>query len=190
MDRRETAEILSVLRAAYPNFYKGMGKEELTGIVDLWAAMFADDDPALVAAAVKAFIATDSKGFPPVIGVIKDKMRMISTPAMMSEQEAWGMVYRAICNSGYSAREEFDALPRLIQSLVGSPQQLRDWGMMDDSVVQSVVASNFQRSYRGRAQHQAEFDALPGDVKALAATFGDTFSLDRALSVAEEGASE
>lgn len=183
MDRRETAQVLSVLRAAYPNFYKGMGRQELEGIVDLWATMFAEDDPKLVAGAVKAFIATDARGFPPVIGVIKDKLRQLTTPEMMTEQEAWGLVFKAIRDSGYRAREEFEALPPLLRSLVGSPRQLQDWGMMDEDTVQSVVASNFMRSYRARAQHQQEFDALPSDVQRMALSASGMFSLDQAIGL-------
>lgn len=181
MDRAETAKTLAILRAAYPNFYRGMSKADLEGIVDLWASMFEDDPAELVAGAVKAFIATDSKGFPPVIGVIKEKLRQITQPPMMTEQEAWRLVLDAISNSGYRAQEEFDRLPPLLRSLVGSPRQLRDWGMMEETVVQSVVASNFMRSYRARAQHQADFEALPGDVKRLALDFGNMLSLDAAI---------
>ena len=181
MDRAETARTLAVLRAAYPNFYRGMGKAELEDIVDLWASMFEDDPFELVAGAVKAFIATDNKGFPPVIGVIKEKLRQISQPPMMTEQEAWQRVLKAIRDSAYRAREEFDALPPLLRSLVGSPQQLRDWGMMDETTVQSVVASNFMRSYRARVKYQADFDALPGDVKQLALNCGHLISLDTAI---------
>ena len=39
--------------------------------------------------------------------------------------------------------------------------------MMDADTVQSVVASNFQRSYRARAAVNREYAALPADVKAL-----------------------
>ncbi len=184
MDRAETAKTLAVLRAAYPNFYRGMGKAELEDIVDLWASMFEDDPFELVAGAVKAFIATDNKGFPPVIGVIKEKLRQISQPPMMTEQEAWQRVLKAIRDSAYRAREEFDALPPLLRSLVGSPQQLRDWGMMDETTVQSVVASNFMRSYRARVKYQADFDALPGDVKQLALRSGHFLSLDAAIGMA------
>lgn len=181
MDRRETAQVLSVLRAAYPNFYKGMSKADLEGIVDLWAAMFAEDDPKLVAGAVKAFIATDSKGFPPVIGVIKDKLRQITAPEMMTEQEAWGLVLRAMNCSEHEVGKRFDALPPVVRSIVGTPRQLWDWGMMDSDTVQSVVASNFMRSYRARAQYQRDYEALPADVKAMALEYGNLLSLDRAI---------
>ena len=75
MNRMETAQVLSVLKAAYPTFYRGMGKADLEQILSLWTDMFQEDDPRIVAGAVKAFIATDSKGFPPVIGTIKEKVR-------------------------------------------------------------------------------------------------------------------
>lgn len=181
MDRRETIQVLSVLRAAYPNFYRGMGKQELEGIVDLWATMFAEDDPKMVAGAVKAFIATDSKGYPPVIGVIKEKLREITTPPMMSEQEAWGLVLEAMDCSEFEVGRRFDALPPVVRSIVGRPRQLWDWGMMDADTVQSVVASNFMRSYRARAMYQADFEALPADVKQRAVGVGSLFSLDRAI---------
>lgn len=177
------AAVLSIMRAAYPSFYREMGKRELENIVDLWQTMFEDDDPALVTGAVKAFIATDKKGFPPVIGVIKEKLRAITTKPMMTEQEAWALVFKAIRDSGYRAREEFEALPPLLRSLVGSPRQLQDWGMMDEDTVQSVVASNFMRSYRARAQHQQEFDALPSDVQRMALSASGMFSLDQAIGL-------
>lgn len=177
------AAVLSIMRAAYPSFYREMGKRELENIVDLWQTMFADDDPALVTGAVKAFIATDKKGFPPVIGVIKEKLRAITTKPMMTEQEAWALVFKAIRDSGYRAREEFEALPPLLRSLVGSPRQLQDWGMMDEDTVQSVVASNFMRSYRARAQHQQEFDALPSDVQRMALSASGMFSLDQEIGL-------
>lgn len=177
------AAVLSIMRAAYPSFYREMGKRELENIVDLWQTMFEDDDPALVTGAVKAFIATDKKGFPPVIGVIKEKLRAITTKPMMTEQEAWALVFKAIRDSGYRAREEFEALPPLLRSLVGSPRQLQDWGMMDEDTVQSVVASNFMRSYRARAQHQQEFDALPSDVQRMAISASGMFSLDQAIGI-------
>lgn len=177
------AAVLSIMRAAYPSFYREMGKRELENIVDLWQTMFEDDDPDLVTGAVKAFIATDKKGFPPVIGVIKEKLRAITTKPMMTEQEAWALVFKAIRDSGYRAREEFEALPPLLRSLVGSPRQLQDWGMMDEDTVQSVVASNFMRSYRARTQHQQEFDALPSDVQRMALSASGMFSLDQAIGL-------
>ena len=178
MTRKDTLQVLSILRTAYPNFYRGMAKDELEGIVSLWESMFADDPPELVAAAVKAFIATDSKGFPPVIGVIKEKMRQITTPEIMTEQEAWRLVLDAMDCGEHQIKARFDALPPVVRSIVGSPRQLWDWGMMEADTVQSVVASNFMRSYRARAQYQQDYNALPSDVKQIALELGGVLSLD------------
>lgn len=158
---------MAVLRGAYPQFYRNISRNEAEDTVNLWAEMFFDDPYPVVAAAVKALIASDSKGFPPVIGQVKDRIMKITSPAEMTEVEAWGMVQKALRNSVYGAAEEFDKLPSVLQKLVGSPAQLREWAMMDAETVQSVVASNFQRSYRARAAQVREFEALPGDVKAF-----------------------
>ena len=42
MDRLEAADILAVLKAAYPQFYNGLSPKEANKIVDLWAEMFKD----------------------------------------------------------------------------------------------------------------------------------------------------
>lgn len=143
--------------------------------------MFQEDDPRIVAGAVKAFIATDSKGFPPVIGTIKEKVRQITTPPMMTEQEAWTLVLDAMNCSEHDVGKRFDALPPVVRSIVGNARQLWEWGMMDSKTVNSVVASNFMRSYRNRAQQQADFEALPGDVQRFAIEAGAVLSLDEAI---------
>lgn len=161
----ETLAIMSVLKAAYPNYYKDMRRADADGVVALWAEMFKDDPVEIVAVAVKAHIATDKKGFPPHIGAIKDAIVKIKTPDEMTEMEAWALVDSAIRNGTYGAQKEFDRLPPVVQRLVGSPNQLREWAAMDAAVVASVVASNFQRSYKARAAHEREFLALPQDVR-------------------------
>lgn len=167
MTREETIKVLAVLKAAYPAFYRGMKADELNGIVNLWASQFEGDDYKTVGAAVQAHIATDTKGYPPHIGAIKEAIRKITQPDEMSEMEAWGYVASALRNSGYNSVTEFDKLPPVVQRIVGSPSQLREWAMMDSDTVQSVVQSNFMRSYRVRAQSEREYLALPESVREL-----------------------
>ena len=161
----ETLTIMSVLKAAYPNYYKDMRRSDADAIVALWVEMFKDDPVEIVAVAVKAHIATDKKGFPPHIGAIKEAIVKLNTSDEMTELEAWALVNKATKNSTWNAKEEFDKLPPVIQRLVGSPQQLRDWAAMPADTINSVVASNFQRSYKARAANEREFLALPSDVK-------------------------
>lgn len=178
MERVDMLRIMAVLKAAYPSYYKGMKLGEAESIVALWLDMFADDDVTQVAAAVKALIATDDKGFPPHIGAVKAKLRQITDPPQMEPQEAWALVWKAIQRSGYNAQEEFRKLPPMLRRLVGDPAQLKAWSAMDADTVQSVVASNFQRSYQGRARQEAEFQALPADVKKLVGSMGKRLALE------------
>ena len=167
MTKQETMAIMAILREAYPMYYKDKSKDELTASVNLWASMFAEDDPRLVQSAIKAWIATDTKGFPPVIGQIKDRMRKLTETEQMCESEAWNLVSRAIGNGFYNSVEEFAKLPPVIQKSVGSARQLQEWAQMDASDVQTVVASNFMRSYRVKIKHEQEYNALPADIKQM-----------------------
>lgn len=177
MTREETIKVLAVLKAAYPAFYRGMKADELNGIVNLWASQFEGDDYKTVGAAVQAHIATDTKGYPPHIGAIKEAIRKITQPDEMSEMEAWGYVASALRNSGYNSVAEFDKLPPVVRRIVGSPSQLREWAMMDSDTVQSVVQSNFMRSYRARAQHEREYLALPENVRELMAQLAGSMAM-------------
>lgn len=165
MNRKETLAIMSVLKAAYPAYYRDMTCKEAENVIALWQEMFKDDTPEVVALAVKEFIANDKKGFPPHIGAIKEAIRKVTTPAQMTEGEAWSLVYHAISNGTYDSKKEFAALPPMLQRIVGSPDQLKEWAAMDVDTVSSVVASNFKRSYRATAEAERETVSLPKDVQ-------------------------
>ena len=161
----ETLGIMAVLKAAYPAYYRDMKRSEAEAIVGLWTDMFQDEPADLVASAVKAHIASDAKGYPPHIGAIKDAILKITRPEEMTEQEAWGCVVQALRNSAYNSAAEFAKLPPVVQRLVGSASQLREWALMDSDQINSVVASNFQRSYKVRAKNDREYRALPSSVR-------------------------
>lgn len=181
MNQKETIAVLAVLKTAYPQFYRGLSPQELQETVTLWSEMFAAEDFQVVKAAVKAHIATDAKGYPPHIGAIKAAIRKITQPDEMSEMEAWGYVSRALRNSSYNSIKEFERLPPVVQRVVGSPSQLREWAIMDSDTVQSVVASNFQRSYKARAKSESEYIALPESVKGFMAEIAAGMDMNRNL---------
>lgn len=163
----EAADIIDLLKKFYPVFYTKRTDTELLEMAELWAIMFIDDDIRIVTAAVKAFIASDEKGFPPVPGQIRAKINLILDNGELTEAEAWGLIAKAIRNSAYHSREEFDKLPPILQKLVGSPNQLRDWANMPTETVHSVVASNVQRAFRTVSERERIYKALPPDVKEL-----------------------
>lgn len=165
MTKKEMAEIIAVMQSNYPDDFRGMSDAAMNGKINLWFMQFRDDNYKEVLTAVMAHIATDTNRFMPPVGVIKAKLVEIRTGEQMTELEAWGLVQKALRNGYYGAEEEFSKLPPVVQRLVGSPNQLREWAQMDSETVSSVVASNFQRSYKVRAANEREFLALPSAVK-------------------------
>lgn len=169
MTLKETVAVMAILRAAYPRYYGGIGKDEAMETARLWASMFDEDDVNTVLAATRSYIATDEKGFPPSIGQIKEKIRTLQTGGSgeMTEVEAWSLIRRAASNGFYGAESEFANLPPELQSLVGSPHALREWSTMETDELETVVASNIMRGYRARAAQVRDWNKLPSDVRAL-----------------------
>ena len=191
MNRSETLAVMSILKAAYPGYYRDMKRQDAEAVVNLWAEMLSDYPADLVAAAVKAHIAGDRKGYPPHIGAIIAAIGDISRPSCLTEGEAWALVAKALRNSSYGSEKEFAALPETLQRLVGHPSQLREWAMMDADTVQSVVQSNFMRSYRARVESEKRFAAMPPEIRAKlknAANQLPSFDIALAQRMMEENA--
>lgn len=165
MNKKETAMLMAVLQASYPSFYKDFEENERAEIVNLWHEMFEEDSYGEVSAAVKALISTRVEGYPPTIGAVKDKLSMLKNVGSLDEDAAWAMVSKACANGIYGYRKEFDKLPEEVQDVVGAAEVIREWAMMDSETFQSVIASNFRKSYRAKAIRRRQIDMLPGDIR-------------------------
>lgn len=165
MTYEETNEILRILRLNYPNSFKGLSDDDTFAYLDLWATAFIDDPVDLVTAAVKSIIYADTREFAPNIAQVKKKMNELRNPKQMAEQEAFEMIRRACSNANYHAQKEFEKLPSVLQRIAGSPQQLKEWALMDSQTFNSVVASNIQRSYKAIAKQEYEQSMLPNEIK-------------------------
>lgn len=163
----ETRAILRICKAEWPQSFSGMSKKDAVERLNLWAEMFKDDDVTLVGAAVKTIIAAGNREFAPNVGAIKEQMRKLTAGAEeMTEAEAWAKIRKAISNGYYGAEQEFEKLPPLCRTVVGSPQQLREWSTMDSETVHSVVSSNVQRAYKTIQRRERESAKVPEDIKA------------------------
>ena len=160
----ETRNVLGVLQLAYPDGFRGLSDDALVALVKLWQQSFAAESKELVLAAVQAHICSTVDRFMPTIGVIKDEVRKLTTPEQMTEAEAWALISKALTNGIYGSSEEFDKLPPVLQRVVGSPAQLREWAQLDVGEVQTVVASNVQRSFRTISARETELAKLPPSV--------------------------
>lgn len=173
MNREETKAILAILKAGYPNFYKDMTKEDATNTINLWTAMFADDPAQVVTEAVKSLMCTLK--FPPTIADVKEKISLITQPPTMTEMEAWQIVKSAM--SYYNATETFGRLPAILRRIVGSPNQLREWAVMEAETVNSVVQSNFMRSYKAAVAQEKERAMLPESTRQMIAGLAEKMAL-------------
>lgn len=168
MNKIESAKIVAVIEKAYQRFYIGYTQEDKLQLIDIWQSIFSLDEYSMVSSALRAFISSDTKGFPPVPGQIKELIARVSyDAAVMSDMEAWSAVRKAIRNSNYHAREEFDRLPELIQSVVVTPENLIEWAKLNSQEVSTVIQSNFTKSYRAAVERQKELARMPEDIKKL-----------------------
>jgi len=175
MNKQETIMTLGLMKTAYPAFYKDIKPKEAEEAVKLWSMMFAGDNPNVVIEAVKSLICTLK--FPPTIADVKTKMYEITTPPSMTEMEAWNKVFQAIQDSNYRAVECFEVLPPVIQKVIGSPNQLREWAMMDIETVNSVIQSNFMRSYKVVQQREQSRAMLPESTKQMIEALAEKMAL-------------
>lgn len=165
MTDEQTAKILTLLQAEYPNSFSRLDDRGMDLKLELWTREFAEDDFNLVYSAVRLLMKT-GRSFAPNIGEIRDRMTQLTSPEnSMTEQEAWALVSRACSNGLYGYREEFEKLPPEIQQAVGAPEQLKEWAALDAETVQSVVASNFMRGFRATRQRAKEEALIPPEIR-------------------------
>lgn len=167
MTVEETLKIFAVLKANYSNFFKSMSRIDAEAMVNLWAEMFADEPYEVVGTAIKSYIASDVNGYPPNVGIIKEQMRKLTQTESLTEQEAINLITKACKNGNYGAKEEFEKLPPILQRLVGSPNQIKEWALMDKETFNSVVTSNLMRSYKVIAERERQHQALPSSIQNL-----------------------
>ena len=161
MTKVETAKIIDILQINYPDNFRGKSEALISATVALWATIFARDPYPVVQKAVLAYMETNTGRFMPNVGEIREQIRKLTGPEETGELEAWGLVAAALKNGLYGYEEEYAKLPPTIQRTLGSAATIREWAQTDTETVQSVIASNFMRSYRAIAKSEAEWAKLP-----------------------------
>lgn len=165
MTYKEVNQLLAVLKATYPPSFKDSTPSDIKALVGVWARVFKDWDAELVQQAVDVVIATNKTNFAPSPGLVMDQLIKITSRPEMTEMEGWQLVFKAIKNSAWHSKEEFNKLPLVLQNSVGSPEMLKSWSEMPEDTVQSVVQSNFMRAFRSKKVQEYEQKALPGEAK-------------------------
>ena len=164
MNREETRTLVQVIFSAYPNWKP----TDIGFTVDTWAVMLSDYEYSQIAAALKAYITTNTSGFAPSIGQLIGMLDKIGSEKDLNEMEAWALVSKALRNGNYGAEAEFNKLPPAVQKAVGSPELLHSWALSDMASIETVIQSNFMRAYRQILEDQRTGRKITKDiVKAI-----------------------
>jgi len=161
MTREETKKLLAIIDATYPNFKV----EDAKTTLDAWHFLLEEEDYNQLSLALKTYIKTSGSGFAPSVSQLIDMAYKPKELNELSETQAWDLVSKAVSRSGYNAEEEFNKLPPLVQKAVGSPTMLHSWSQSDMEAFETVVASNFQRSYRTVVQRERDIARLPKEAR-------------------------
>lgn len=165
MTREETQMLIASIKAVYPNFK--IAPEELTFTVNAWHTMLEEYPYEGIQAAFKIYVKTNNTGFAPSVSQLINAMYQPKENNQLSEGEAWAMVKRAIQDGCYHAGERYNELPPMIQRAVGSPNMISQWAQTDSDTVNTVIMSNFQRTYRTLLQKQSFNDKVPETLSGL-----------------------
>lgn len=176
MDREDVKKLLTLLQAEYPHSFSQLDDRQMTLKVELWSKEFELDESKMVYTATRLLM-REGREFAPTSGQIREKMQSLVEPDYLDEQQAWSLVSRACSNGLYGYEKEYRKLPPDVQRAVGRPEQLREWAAMDAETVQSVVASNFMRSYRAGVARQKEIARLPEEVRMMIAGISEARQL-------------
>lgn len=163
MTEEQVGELLMTIQAYYPNYNPPDKKITLNA----WYIMLAEYPEELVSQALRACIATNTSGFAPDVGQIISKMQTISQPQQLDGMTAWGLVSKALRNGTYGAVEEFNKLPPLVRQAVGMPDNLKNWATADYQTIETVIQSNFLRTYETVVKRANEINRMPDNIKSL-----------------------
>lgn len=163
MTREQVGKLLMTIQAYYPNY--NPPDKEIT--LNVWCEMFAKYPEELVLQALRACIATNTSGFAPDVGQIMSKIQTISQPQELDGMTAWGLVSKALRNGTYGAVEEFNKLPPLVKQAVGMPDNLKNWATSDYQTIETVIQSNFLRTYETVVKRANEINRMPDNIKSL-----------------------
>lgn len=163
MTRDETKDLVRSIISIYPNWKP----ENLTDTVNAWHWALKDYPAIVIKSALQIYVKTNNTGFAPSVSQLIAAMYKPVENEQITEGEAWYLVKQAIQGANYNAEENYAKLPPIIQKAVGGPAMLRQWGMTDSDEVNTVVMSNFQRTYRALAERERFEQKVPEQLSGL-----------------------
>ena len=164
MTKDDTFKIVYCLKAVYPNAFSNFTIEDCENMVSAWLMLLGDYEYSAVSTAVKVYMTTNTSQFPPKPAQIIEIIQGFGQQEQLNANEAWALVYKAICNSAYNAQAEFEKLPPVVQKAVGSADSLKAMAM-DSDFNFGVEQSHFAKAYTIAQEREKEVAKLPQSLR-------------------------
>lgn len=145
MTREDVQELLAMTQSIYTNFKPANKIATVNG----WHFMLKDIQKEKVLKAFEIFCKTDTSGFAPSPSqILKLSNEIFEKNQSITDLESWSIVRKALRNSIYHSKEEFEELPEICKRVVGNHESLKEWALKDTDEVETVIMSHFLRTYR------------------------------------------
>lgn len=158
MTKDEVRNMMKYFQSAYKTFYEG---SNLSEVLIAWYDAFKDVDKSEAQIAARNYVRSNE--YPPTIAGVFKQLDLIRQPD--SYTDLWALIAKAARNSTYGAAEEFDKLPPICRSFVGSAANLKDFGQIDQGTLQTVVKSQFVKAAPQIRERQNVQYSLPAEVR-------------------------
>lgn len=158
----EARQLLSIMAVIYPNIQISEATIEPT--IKIYQRIFAKYKYQELENALEIYSTTNMSGFPPqpahLIDIIESAYE---SENKMDDSEVWKIIYNAVCRSSYKAEEDFNNFPPIIQRVVGSPNQLREWGQTSIDIVNGSVKTSVMINYHNIVKEEKVKNRMPNN---------------------------
>lgn len=161
MDKKETAALLEILRAAYPATFRQMSGGEKKAMLQVWQFAFRDDPGDCVAVALREYI--QNNRYPPTIAGVRAYMDMLTEN---TDEELLDEAWSAVCGN-----IRFEDLSRENRIFFCSQEQIDQYGF-EAGTLKTVFAGQHKRAIgairqRIKIRRVAKEQLPPALLKAL-----------------------
>lgn len=180
MTERETLQVITLLAGNYKSVADRVlgeaNKENLRIMTKCWYECLNDLDYKLVLTSVKKAMITSSYA-PTIHDIRKNCITLLNPVQDRTPIEAWNEAISMISNGIYMTQEQFDAHSEDVKAFFGSPNRVKECAMMESTVVNSVIQSNFLKQYEVLRQRQIERKMLPESMQDFTKQLAEKMSI-------------
>lgn len=163
MIKEDVIKLLTIIEATYPSFKV----QDRASVLEAWSVILEPYDAEAIRDALVTYTRTNPSKFAPSPAELIGMANRFDTGNDISMEERIAHIRKAVSNSNYNSKYEFDRLDKLEQRAVGSPDNLRAWANLDMDELETVVFSGVRKSLARAERTENELAALPERRRAL-----------------------